>query len=86
MCYNLAYLIVLCLTLGGLSKSLLCLESPCSLVLESLVVLEQGHQGLGLLSHVETLVLVVLNKLEILESLYCKYILLALLCNLKHSL
>ena len=78
--------IIFCfLTLCGLSKSLLGLESSCSFILESLVILEQGHQGLGLLPHVETLVLVVLDKLEILEGLYCKYILLALLCNLKQQ-
>ena len=69
-------------TLCRLSKSLFSLQSSGSLVLQPLVVLQQRHESLGLLSHVETLVLVVLNKLEILQSLYCKYVLLALLGNL----
>ena len=70
------------LTLCGLGESLLGLQSPRPLVLQPLVILEEGHQGLGLLPHVEALVLVVLHKLEILQSLNCKYVLLALLGNL----
>ena len=71
------------LTLCGLGESLLGLQSPRSLVLQPLVVLEKGHQGLGLLSHVKALVLVLLHKLEILQGLNCKYVLLALLGDLK---
>ena len=71
------------LTLCGLGESLLGLQSPRSLVLQPLVVLEEGHQGLGLLPHVEALVLVLLHKLEILQGLNCKYVLLALLGDLK---
>ena len=71
------------LTLRGLGKSLLGLQSSRPLVLEPLVVLEEGHQGLGLLPHVEALVLVLLHKLEIFQGLNCKYVLLALLGNLK---
>ena len=71
------------LTLRGLGESLLGLQSPRPLVLQPLVILEEGHQGLGLLPHVEALVLIVLHKLEIFQSLNCKYVLLALLGNLK---
>ena len=71
------------LTLCGLGESLLGLQSPRSLVLQPLVVLEEGHQGLGFLPHVEALVFVLLHKLEILQGLNCKYVLLALLRDLK---
>ena len=67
----------------GLGESLLGLQSSRPLVLEPLVVLEEGDQGLGLLPHVEALVLVLLHKLEILQGLNCKYVLLALLGDLK---
>ena len=73
------------LTLRGLGKSLLGLQSPRSLILQPLVILEERHQGLGLLPHVEALVLVILGELEILQSLNCKYVLLALLGNLKEG-
>ena len=85
--WSLGYHCVTCslclLTLCGLGESLLGLQSPRSLVLQPLVVLEEGHQGLGLLPDVEALVFVLLHKLEILQGLNCKYVLLALLRDLK---
>ena len=73
------------LTLSGLSKSFLRLQCSRPFVLQPLVILQQGDHGLGFLSHVESLVFVVLNKLEILQSLNGENVFFALLGNLRKS-
>ena len=67
---------------GVLGKPFLGLERSDSLVLEPLVVLEQGHEGLGLLPDVDALVLVVVKVLEILQRLDGEDVFFALLSDL----
>ena len=45
--------------------------------------LEKRHHGLGFFPHIQPLVLVLFHKLEVLQGLDCKYVLLALLGHLK---
>ena len=67
---------------GVLGEALLRFESLGPLVLEPFVVLEEGHELFGFLAHIESLVLVVLHILKVLESLNGEDILLTLLCHL----
>ena len=78
-------LVVRMVTLSGLSKSFLRLQSSRPFILQPLVVLQQCYHGLGLLPDVQALVLVVLHELEILQGLYCENVLLALLSNLNRK-
>ena len=75
-------MVIWMVSLGGLSKSFLSLQSSRPFIFQPLVILQQGHHCLGLLPDVQSLVLIVLHELEILQSLYCENILLALLSDL----
>ena len=66
----------------GLCEPFLSLERPDPLILKSLVVLEQGHQRLGLFADVDALVFVVVQVLEVLQSLDGEDVFFALLGNL----
>ena len=78
-------MVIWMVSLGGLSKSFLSLQSSRPFIFQPLVILQQGDHGLGFLSHVESLVFVVLNKLEILQSLNGENVFFALLGNLGNS-